>query len=110
MFNLEYLSHLNILCINNLDSIGASTIDFLVLCPIEELISPVPLDIIICFLDHGHDQDENQRGNISHQEPNFEKGYKLRDGYQKEKHVKEELELVVEQLWQKGHKSVLLVV
>ena len=55
MLNLEYLSDLNILCINNPDAIGAFGINFLILGPVEQLISPVSLDVIIGLLDHSND-------------------------------------------------------
>ena len=77
---------------------------------IQLLVPPESIEVIYTFLDHGHDEYEGQRCDVSEQETDFEEWHKLADSDDQEEHVEEKLELIVQHLEDEAKNVVFLVV
>lgn len=77
---------------------------------VQIFVAPVPIEVVHAFLNHCHNQYKGEWCNVGEEESDFEEGHKLTDGDEQEKHVEEELELVVEDFGDKCEHVVLLVV
>ena len=73
-------------------------------------VLPLPLKVVIEFLDHGDGEHEDKRRHKRDQETNTECWDDLRQGNQQEEQIEEVFELVEEYNWHKTIPGVLAVV
>ena len=81
-----------------------------ILFVIQIFISLEATKVIESFFNHGNDENKGKWSHVSEQEADLEEGDELTDGHQEEEHVEEELEFVVENLWDESQNVVLLII
>lgn len=92
-FNLNNIAHFNILTENVSSSWFLYESIHLV---ISLIISSFTINVIICFFDKRKAKDKNKRCNIGKQETNFKHVHKLTERNNKEKHIEEISELMIQ--------------
>ena len=70
-----------------------------ILCVVQVFVASKSVEIVPAFFEHCDQEDECQWRHVCEHETHFELGNELTGGGQQEEHVEEDLELVVEYLW-----------
>ena len=94
----------------NISDDAGVAIQALVQFRVQQFVSLAALPVFIRFLDHRNSQDKKQRRQITQEKADPKGIEELRYANNQEEEVEEVLELIKQHNWNKGDKTVLLII